>query len=436
MKRKILFLFLAFIGLTFAVSLIYYFHFKADGEIRELAVYRYQSRQTANFLSDIETLQKRVDNPSPQAGDWGTLAGLFYAQGKISGNTTWFDQAEEAARKSLKLQPQPNAGARLILAKVKASRHEFREAIEIATEAFQNDSSKTSALAVIITSYLAMGDLTQAGSFADQFINRSPGLESYALRALIMEATGRVSESTNDFKRALELEDFGAEQESAWARCLFARSLIRNGDYANARILLNSALKIKSDYHLAYDLLGDLFLREGDYANSEKYLKAAFASSKQLAYLVHLAKLKTIMNEAQAALQIQTQAEILIRMELDKNGFGHRLDLVSLLLDRGQPNDAKEALQLAEEESKVRRSPVALSVLSRAQLANGEIQKSYKTLREVLQTGIRDSEYYSQMAVLERDLENRRQAQFYMKEAVALEPQNQQLQKINQTFLN
>ena len=393
-------------------------------EISRVAHYPYRVVQQTDVLRDIESMEKRVQGDHPQATDLGVLAGLYYAEGRVTGTTIWFDKAEQTANQSLKIQTDANSGAKLILAKVMATRHDFAQAIQIAMDVNKVDGKKTSALAIIATSSLATGDLNQAGSYADRFVDQSPGLESYGLRALVMEAQGRTEEAKNDFVHALDIEDLGEAQESAWVRSVFARFLMRLGDYKHAKLLLNEALRTVPHYHLALDIFGELSVRQKDYETAEKYYKDAFESSKQLAYLSHLSKLKLMEGQKVLAGEIQTQAELLIRGEMVKSGYGHRLDLASILLDRGNPNDIQEALTLAVDDTKTRRGSLALSVLARAQLAAGKSSDAMSTMRELLRSGTRDPDFYFQMSSVEAAVKNPRLEAFYLSEAKKIDPRN------------
>lgn len=436
MKKKWIYFFsVAVIIICFLATIDFFLKKKSD-ELSLIINYPFLASHSVDSKQSLKTLEERVHVETPQSADLAFLAALYFAEGKTSGNLEWFNKAELMAKKSLALQPTMNAGAKLILAKILGAQHFFKDSTALATEIYKEDSSKTSALSIAATAYLARGELQKATELGDQYVDQTPGLESYGLRALIMESQGRRNEALSDFKRALQIEDVGEMQESAWVRCMMARTLVHQGDYKHAHELLDVALKIIPDYHLAYDLLGDLSQREGDFNSAEKYFKLAFQSSKQLAYLIHESKLKQIQGEKDLAIEIQNQAEKLIRDEVNKNGYGHRLDLATILLDRGQPKDISEALKLAEEEVKNRQGVLVLKVLAQAQLANRQKAQALKTMRQILQTGVRDSEYYLEMARVEKAVNNPRKAAFYMKEAVALEPQNQQLQKNALEFKN
>lgn len=429
MKKQLIYVFCVVLTALVLFVLVEWFHKKKSDEISKLAKYSFLIQVPEDSYKRIEALENRINQTAPQATDLVSLAALYFAEGKRSGNTNWYEKAEEVAKKALTIEPIVNLDAKLIVAKIHGAKHAFQDSIDLALEIYKADSSKMAALSVAATSYLALGELNKAATLADQLVDQLPGLQSYGLRGLIMESQGRRNEAISDFKRALKNEDIGEMQESAWIRCMMARSLMKQGDYTGSQLLLKESLKIIPNYHLAYDLLGDLSQRKGDYLNAEKYFKLAFQSSKQLAYLIHEEKLMLIQGKKELAQEIQNQAELLLRDEVEKNGYGHRLDLAAVLLDRGLPSDLQQSLQLAEDEVKVRQSSQALVVLAQAQLATGKAQSALKTMRQVLQTGSRDSEYYYLMARVQKANNNAVKAAFYMKEAVDLEPQNQQLQK-------
>ena len=391
----------------------------AHDEIARVAHYRFPTIVRADLDKEISGMEKKVKGRQ-DAIDFAILSALYFSQGRLTGNSSWFDQAAEAAQASLKLQPIGNGAAKMTLAKLAENRHDFREAIHIAEEAFKADPSKLSSINILATSHLAIGDLDEAGRRADFAVDRAPGLESYGLRALVMGAQGRDEECVADFEHALEIEDIGDSQESARVRSLFARHLMHHGDFPHAHLLLNEALRAIPNYHLALDLQGELAERENNYPLAEKEFKAAFESSKQLAYLTHLSHLKVLMGNKELAEEIQAQSELLLRAEIAKNGIGHRLDLATVLLDRGRPQDIREGLKLAIEDVANRHNVLPLGILARAYILSGKIPEARETMREVLRSGIREPDYYEQMSMIEGLKHNGRLVSFYHNQALAI----------------
>ena len=390
-----------------------------EDQFDKVAKYRFQNVVRDDVGKQVAELEAKVAK-SHDSIDMSILAGLYFAQSRLTGDLSWLDKAEASAKQSLASMPTRNSTSKLVLAKIAESRHDFKTGIKIASEAYHDDSSKVSALGVLGTSYLATGDLIEGGKIADQFVDRMPSLQSYGLRALFMEAQGRDEEAKNDFSRALQIEDVGESQESARVRSLYARYLMRHGDFTRAQTLLDEALKTIPNYHLALDLKGELEMRKGEYSNAETDFKAAFDSSKQLAYLVHLARLKTLMGNKQLAEEIQSQAELLLRADIAKNGIGHRLDLAMLLLDRGRANDLKEALTLASEDYKNRASALPLGVLAEAQLRSKDLLAARTSIRDLLRIGVREPEYYEEAARIEAAVDNPRMTDFYHHESMKL----------------
>ena len=100
------------------------------------------------------------------------------------------------------------------------------------------------------------------------------------------------------------------------------------------------------------------------------------------------------------------------------------MDLASVLLDRGSAKDIQEALELAAVDVQNRRSAAALFVLARAQLAAGLAKEALATSREILRTGVKDSDYFYQMSLVQKAVKNLRQAKIYLDQSVKTNPSN------------
>ncbi len=391
--------------------------------IIKVAKYKFSATSPIDASEETRALEKRVAE-HPQALDLSALASHYFRQGQISGDGSLIEKAKEAAENSLRLMSFNNSSSEILLARIAESRHEFSDAIRRGMAVLKKDSGRVSVLGLLANSELAIGDLPDATEHAEQYVDRMPGLESYGLRALIYAAQGRDSEAQSDFIRALEIEDVGELKESVRIRCLFARYLLRRGEYEHASVLLNEALRALPNYHLAFLNFGEIEMRQGNFKDAAIRFQSAFESSKQLAYMIHLARAKAAMADAAGSAEIRALAETLLRNEIKNSGIGHRLDLVTLLLDRGNAEDVKEALGLAIAERESRHSSTSLLVLARAYLAAGLVTEARRTSRQILRSGIRDSDVYDQAAAIELAIGNSRQAAFYTIEAKTIRSQN------------
>ena len=407
------------LGGLFALAFLASQRTPAPGHRPERFVYRFSLSNPVPSLKSIEALEQRLATTSGNAFDLAELATLYFQRGRETGETVWLDRAEETARRSLSLLPSPNP-ARLTLAKVADARHRFREAIAMALEVLK-DRSSTGALGILISSHLALGEVDEAAHFADLSIERMPDLSSYLQRALVLQTQGRDDEAAFDFERAAQAEDVGNEEESARLRSLWARFLLRRGDYANADRLLRESLRIRPENHLALAIEGELELRRGSPVEAQRLFMAAFTGSRQVRYLRLYARAKAEARDSAGAEEARGQAEKLLRQDLGENGIGHRLDLAQLLVDRGRSADLQEAVKLCNDELGLRKSPELYATLSRALFGLGQLDPALSAARAALRFGTRDPEYYELAARTELAVGNRPRAQFYSDLALSLD---------------
>jgi tetratricopeptide (TPR) repeat protein len=378
-----------------AVGLTWFYRSGRWESYRFASETKYRFRPDTSFdgtPKEISALEDRVKAHPTEVMDLNELAFGYVRKAQITGDVTWYDKAETVARKSLSLLSSPNP-AKLVLAQVCEARHEFDEAIQWARQSM-NDRPSSSPLQVIVTSYLAQGNYVEANRNADQLVQQKPGADTLLTRGLVRAAQGRENEADFDFHRAVQLEDYGDPHGAARLRALWARMLTSKGEFAKAQVLLKQSLQIVPNNHLALALYGDLEMARGNYDLAEKYLMDAFSRSKQLRYLVHAARAKLRGSDRHGAEEIWTQAEIIARKDLERNSYGHRLDLAQILVDRGKTSDLVEAIVLQGQELRFRRNPETLFYYAKALAGLKRWTEARDVMGELLSTGAKDAEFY------------------------------------------
>ena len=359
----------------------------------------------------ILELEKRVAGTQPSPIDLADLANLFLRQGDPAG----FAKAEATARRSIAILEQPNA-AHLVLAKLANARHDFREAVRIA-EAQLVHTRSPGAYNVLAVAHLALGELAQAAAATEAAVALEPTTPAYLTRALVMQAQGRDAEAAFDFARAAAVEDFGDPEEAARLRALWARFLVRRGELAGASALIDEALRLVPQDPLALAQRGELRLRLGDIDGAKRAFEAAFAASRQVRYLIDLARAQELGRDLDGATSTRAQAERIIRGDLEAHGVGHQLELVEVLVDRARPEDLREAITRAREEVERRPSAETRFQLARALTRSGAVEEAAAEIRLALASGARDARMYELAARLERGPRR----QLYAREAEALD---------------
>jgi len=388
----------------------------------DAARYRYAiaaSVVDADEASTIAALEARnASQPSPF--DMAELAERYLRRAQRDGDRKDFDAAAAMAERSLAILRTPNP-ALLTSAKVASARHDFARAIALAREqlAFKRTSG---AYVVLATAQLAIGATGDASASASAAIAIKADTSAYLTRALVLQAQGRDAEAGYDFAHAAALEEPGDLEGAARLRALWGRFLVRRGDVIGARAVLAEALRVAPGFPLAVAQQGELALRSGRARDAVALFDQAFASSRQVRYLIDEARALESAGDRGGADAVRAQVEDIVRGELADGGLGHRLDLVEVLVDRGRAAALAEAVALAREEVARRPSADTRFQLARALARTGDRDGAMREVDAALATGAREAALYELAARLEARRGNGARAAMYAHEADRLDP--------------
>lgn len=365
-----------------------------------------------DLTQNIEEFETKTSLKNGGAIELSTLATLQTSKARATGDPSFYKKAELNAERSLQILPHFNDQSLLVLARVAEAKHQFDKAISLATKTISG-KFRTEALSILITSYLAQGKLKEASVRADQLIQEKPGVSSYPLRALVLDAQGRKEEAEFDFKRALVVEDLGELFHSAWARALLARFYLKNRNPQSAEELLTESLRIYPKYPLSLDLLGELELQRKNYKKASDIFFEAFMITRQVPYLRHYARAKELAGDSDSALAARAEAEQQLRDQLELGDYGHREELVLLLLEKGSRESAKEALNLLQKELLYRKTAREYHLLAKVFMVLHDWGKAQEAIQEALRTGARDFEIYSDAAHIEGQIGSKQREAFF-----------------------
>jgi len=350
-------------------------------------------RDTSKDLDDaIAAAEARPKDPL----ELTELANLYLARAQLGGDRRDFEASERAARESLALLPAPN-GATITLAKLANARHDFHAAIELAHQ--YRGRNATAVPMVLATAYLALGELPAAEAAADEAVKTKPTPTTYLERALVREARGDDHGAAADFASAVRVEDYGDVAEAARVRALWARFLVRRGKYDDAGIVIGESLRLLPGNALALSIRAELELRTGDSKHARADLDRAFQAQHQVRYLIDEARALEAGGDRTAANHLRRTVEGLVRDDLATGAFGHRLELVEVLVDRGTP---EEAVAIAKEELAHRPAAETHYQLARALAGTGRYDEAAAQVNAAIASGAHEPQYFELAARVAR----------------------------------
>jgi len=391
------------------------------------ATLRNNPSQKEGIKQEIAFYQQRLAVDSRSGLNRAALAGVYLKMARATGEGGWFLLAEQAAERSIADLPFDNKGALLVLARIAEARHDFATALRLAKQVGFKDED---AIALSVTSNLAMGKVSEASTAAETLVNRIPNLGSLTLRALVREAQGRDAEVLQDYRQAMAAEEPGEIAGSARARSLLGRFYARRGQLVQAKALFLEALRLVPRYPLALIYLADLETNQGNYREAEANYSKVSAYSGGAATVFDrlvdrgMARVKELQGDAIASDRLRDKAEAGLRQEQasGSGGFGHRRDLASLLLEKGRSQDVAEALLLMQDEVKIRRDAATLDIYAWALSSAGESQKADRVMAEIMRSGIRDAGMFYRAGAIARTLGKDAESRAYFQKAKETDP--------------
>ncbi|BBD65060.1 TPR repeat-containing protein [Nostoc commune NIES-4072] len=328
-------------------------------------------------------------------------------------------RAEQAARRSLALQPLHNDVSSMLLASALLSQHQFRSALEVL-----NNSSVD-----------------------------NPSIIS--LKASIQMELG-------DYKATHQLlQSLAHEESNSGHKAIVARYLELTGNLASARQLLDEAMQEMDSFYTTsaetrawfHVRTGDLAFAAGDFALSEqRYREALDLFPRHIAAFTGLARLYAAQHRWQDVLNTANQGIELIPLVetlgykadaqlalLDQKGAAETEDLIGVvaylskvkgIYDRAMAVyytehgiHLPEALQIARNEVAVRDDVYAEDTLAWAAAANGEWQEAQRAAQRATHFGTEDALLQFHAGMIALHLGKRDEAIKRLTQAVNLNPQ-------------
>jgi tetratricopeptide (TPR) repeat protein len=381
----------------------------------------------AGIQHEIAFYQERSQRYLTSGLEKAGLATAYLKMARLTGEGSWYLLAEQTAQQSLALLPFENPEAVLVLARVAEAKHDFAGALHWLKQV----DGEREAIALQVTTHLALGDVQVANAAAQALVQQLPSINSYTLLALTQVAQGNHQAALQSFKYALMSEEAGEITSSARTRMLLGRLHYEQGDLEQAEALYREALRILPNHPQTLINLAQLNVRRGNYASADRYYAQIMHSSNgtprifDSLVLRGQARIQQLQGNTAAAERLWDQAEKQLResdVGLSAQSLGHQRDLAQLLLERGRPQDIPEALSLAQAEARKRRDAETLEVLAWALLKADRLQEAKAVIQEAIALGTKSTSLFEHAGSIEQQLGNDAQAQFYFQQIQSIDP--------------
>lgn len=368
-----------------------------------------------DLAASIEALQGTLRRVPQDHVSWANLAVAYVEQARISGNPTYYEKADEAAARSVEVEPDDNFAALAAQAAISAARHDFADALRTADEALAINPRDLGALAVRIDALSELGRYDEQLRALRQADRRQPSTAVAARYAYAYELRGRLDRSIDILLRAA---DAGSRADQAYTLTLAADLYRKEGSLAEAGRRLDVAQQAQPDYLPALVSRARLQVARGDLDAAVRTWQDVVARQPLPEYLTELGELllhqgRTDEAEAQFAV-VRTTIQL-----LDASGVRTDLETALFEADHGSP---ERALGQARAEWRQRTSVHVADALAWALHRNGRDREALRISRRATRLGSPEAKFWIHLGTIEAALGMTADARTHLRHGLSTDP--------------
>jgi predicted Zn-dependent protease len=359
--------------------------------LRFLAVFAVAATALAQNPSPAEqkiASARRAIELRPQfAQGYVELASALIARARETSRPTYFDEAGEALKQALRIDPSNYPAQKLDVA-VLLGKHEFAGALEKATALNKRVPDDVFVWGLLTDVYIALGNYAEAEKAAQWMLNLRPGnLPALIHASCLRELFGEIGGAIDAMNAAYAATPPTETEERAWMLSQVGHMEWTRGRLAEAGKDLEKALALFPDYPIALAHLAEVRTAEKRYSEAVSLLDRCYRSEPSPATLYALAealeKAGRIAESQRAFADFERDARA--RMNAADNS---NRELV--LFYAGHAAKPAEALRIAKMEAAKRRDVLTLDAYAWALQASGNNAEARKVIEGALEVGVQD----------------------------------------------
>lgn len=336
---------------------------------------------------DIEYFSTRARRDPTGGSDLARVGSLYLARARETGDPRDIEQAERAARQSLKNRPERNGPAAQVLQASLIAQHRFDEALRYAVRARDDDPQNPALRAAVgeIQMELGMYDSART-SFAD--LRVALGDPSVAPRLARWAELNGDGEKARRLLRAalatvLTLPEVPSEQV-AWYWLRLGDVELRMENFTSADSAYRAGLAVRQNDYRLLSAIAHSALLQGNASRAIAYGERAIAVTLEPTTLGTLSGAYMLAGDSVRAAEYARVLDVVV---LQQPGAYHRAWSL-FLLDNGRHTGT--VARKIREEMKTRRDVYAYDLLAWSLHREGRHDEAARTMQLALQLGTKD----------------------------------------------
>lgn len=347
------------------------------------------------------------------------LGEAYIQKARETGDTAYYDRAEETLKRALELYPGGYATL-VFLGQVNSSKHDFHNALEYAKRAVELKPEDSYAYGILGDAYIELGEYDRAEDAYERMLSLKPDFYSYSRLSHIKELRGDIEEAIEAMKRAVEegKRQNLPKENIAWALYILGEIYFNQGNLKEAEEQYGASLKTHDDY---YSIAGLAKVR----AAKENYREAIELYKKAIGIIplpVFVSSLGDIYDKTGNGEEAKRQYDLVEYIGLlgKINRVIYNRELALFYADHDIKLD--EALDLAKKELEVRKDIYTYDTLAWVYFKKNQLNEALVASQKSLSLGTRDAKLFFHAGMIYYKLGDNDKAKEYLGEALSINP--------------
>ncbi len=325
---------------------------------------------------EIAVLQLRLQKQAPgDAETFTQLARAFVRKARQGNDPRYYEQADDAVERALKLEPDYFSALQVRQA-VLLNAHRFAEAQHLATQQIKQQPRDPISWGTLGDSALELGDYDTAMQAYQVMIDLKPDLRSYNRGAYMRWLTGDGDGAVELMQSAIDASSARESESRAFCRVELGDIFFYRGQYAQSRAQYELALRDLPGYAPAFVGRGRLLLSSGDAHAVADGLSDLAAAMKILPTTATRALYIDALHLAGRKDEAEKETAVLLREGAREDP---RTTALFLAMHRQQP---ELALELAQQEVQRRPDIFSQDALGWAAYRNGQLELAWEAVQK------------------------------------------------------
>ncbi len=268
-------------------------------------------------------------------------ATIFIAEQRITGEHHFYYTAIEKILNGVLTLDAKNFEAKVYMASLRMSQHQFVEAKKIAEEALAINPSNAYVYGILVDANVELGNYAEAVTVSDKMQALKPSLESYARASYLREIYGDNNGAIEAMKLAVKAGLPGSEPQ-CWSRNILGDLYFNTGKIKEAEATYTENLMLRPSYAASMAGLAKVQAKNKNYTRALALLDSANAIMEQNSFIEQQADVYAAMGNEKMAQQKYNEVQKLLIADANSPQHTVSLELAKSFIKTNQWDSAEK----------------------------------------------------------------------------------------------